>query len=189
MSLRDRLKRTIEAQLHVAPPRQCNSATQPGITQQPVQHACNDDAPPIGDGLTDLATDSATQVQQASCTKLVAGVYELCGEHVEVAEAHEPSAPKAWPVLLAMGLDDERAEGLTAWLRSREVEGDDGRLCVECWHFGQRGKVCRHPRLVAIGAPRDLGWQATTPLRCQGFKRSEAAEADLAEFLEALDAF
>jgi hypothetical protein len=40
-------------------------------------------------------------------------------------------------------------------------------------HFSERGKVCRHPELVAIRAPRNLGRLATMPQRCDGFREIE----------------
>lgn len=72
--------------------------------------------------------------------------------------------------LRRVGLDAESAEQAAAWARTRHGDADDRRLCIECAHFGERGTVCRHPELVAIHAPRDLGRLATTPQRCGGFR-------------------
>lgn len=85
------------------------------------------------------------------------------------ASQPEPERPAIWRKLIALGLDEDRADGLTAWIGIRDMEGDEHRLCVECRHFGQRGKICRHPRLIEIQAPRELGPLATMPQRCMGF--------------------
>lgn len=77
--------------------------------------------------------------------------------------------PAIWSKLIALGLDEELADRLTAWTAVRDIEGDDLRLCVECRHFSQRGKICRHPHLIEIQAPRELGPLATMPQRCMGF--------------------
>lgn len=74
--------------------------------------------------------------------------------------------------LRRVGLDAESADQAAAWARARHGDADDRRLCVECAHFAERGKVCRHPELVAIQAPRDLGKLATTPQRCDGFREA-----------------
>ncbi len=74
-----------------------------------------------------------------------------------------------WRKLIALGLDEDQADRLTAWIWIRDIEGDEHRLCIECRHFGQRGKICRHPHLIEIQAPRELGPLATTPQRCMGF--------------------
>jgi hypothetical protein len=71
--------------------------------------------------------------------------------------------------LRGAGLDTDAAEEARDWIRSRAGDADDRRLCIECAHFGERGKVCRHPDLIAIQAPRDLGRLAVTPQRCDGF--------------------
>lgn len=77
--------------------------------------------------------------------------------------------PAIWRKLIALGLDEDRADRLTAWIGIRDIEGDEHRLCVECRHFRQRGKICRHPHLIEIQAPRELGPLATMPQRCMGF--------------------
>lgn len=89
------------------------------------------------------------------------------------ASSTEPEPPRErpafWRQLIALGLDEEHADRLTTWMATRDAEGDDLRLCVECRHFTQRGKTCRHPHLIEIQAPRDLGELATMPQRCLGF--------------------
>lgn len=72
--------------------------------------------------------------------------------------------------LRRVGLD-ESAAMVATWVRTRDGEADDRRLCIECAHFSERGNVCRHPELVAIQAPRDLGQLAVTPQRCGGFSK------------------
>lgn len=89
-----------------------------------------------------------------------------------------PERPAIWRKLIALGLDEEHADSLTAWMKARDIEGDDRRLCVECRYFAQRGKTCRHHHLIEIGAPRDLGALATTPQRCDGFTHGGGGHAD-----------
>lgn len=79
-------------------------------------------------------------------------------------------------VRLMLG-DQEGAQKVIEWLGLRSAECDERRLCVECHHFGERGKVCRHPQLVAIQAPRDLGGLALTPQNCPGFAEKGGADA------------
>jgi hypothetical protein len=91
------------------------------------------------------------------------------------AQEHHTQPLRAIPAaplrrLRGAGLDPDDADALAAWIRARDADADDRRLCIECAHFAERGKVCRHPKLVAIQAPRDLGQLATTPQRCGGFK-------------------
>lgn len=100
------------------------------------------------------------------------------------SQAPATAASRSWPILVAMGLDESRAERLCEWLRSRSIECDDRRICVECEYLSWRNKACRHPELLEIQAPRDLGALATTPQHCPGFKESQAAAESLAAFLE-----
>lgn len=86
----------------------------------------------------------------------------------------QPAARVAVRLLLA---DPERAGRVVEWLGIRSADGDERRLCVECHHFGERGKVCRHPQIVAIQAPRDLGGLALTPQNCPGFAEKGGADA------------
>jgi hypothetical protein len=72
--------------------------------------------------------------------------------------------------LRTMGLDRVAADEVFGWLKAREIDADDRRLCVECLHFAERGRLCRHPHLVAIQAPRELGQMALQPQRCAGFE-------------------
>lgn len=74
---------------------------------------------------------------------------------------------------LRLGLDTARAEALAAWIKARDLDGDDRRVCAECDHFRPRGRVCGHADLIAIQAPRDLGELATTPQRCPGFAQKQ----------------
>jgi TubC N-terminal docking domain len=74
--------------------------------------------------------------------------------------------------LRGVGLDRDAADQVASWAQGRDGDADDRRLCIECAHFGERGKVCRHPELIAIQAPRDLGRLATTPQRCGGLKEA-----------------
>lgn len=104
----------------------------------------------------------------------------------EPAEEEQPDPIEALPwrlqpvaraaVRLLPG-DPERAGMLVEWLGIRTADGDERRLCVECHHFGERGKVCRHPQLVAIQAPRDLGSLALTPQNCAGFAERGGGDA------------
>lgn len=103
----------------------------------------------------------------------------------EPADDEEPDPIEALPLRLqpvaraAVRLlpgDPERAERLVEWLGIRTADCDERRLCVECHHFGERGKVCRHPQLVAIQAPRDLGGLALTPQNCAGFAEKGGAD-------------
>ena len=82
--------------------------------------------------------------------------------------------PAVWRRLIAMGLDEDRADDLAEWMDVRDIQGDDRRVCIECRHFAQRGKTCRHPHLVVIQSPRDLGALATTPQRCMCFVQGGA---------------
>lgn len=159
MSLRDQLKRAAEVQLHVATPRVCNRATQPPCTQLRAQLARNQPAaiPVIGELLR--ATDDATAVQLGSCNDDGAP---------DQALHEEPSHEVLW--LQSFGADQDDAERLAGWMRIRDLDADDRRLCVECWHFANHGMYCRHPRRLAIDAPRDLGALALIPQRCVGFQ-------------------
>lgn len=85
--------------------------------------------------------------------------------------------PVARAAVRLMPTDLEGAQRVIEWLRIRSADCDERRLCVECHHFGERGKVCRHPQLVAIQAPRDLGTLAVTPQRCQGFAEKGGGDA------------
>lgn len=85
--------------------------------------------------------------------------------------------PAARVVVRLLAADPERAQRVVEWLGVRSADGDERRLCVECRHFGERGKVCRHSQLVAIQAPRDLGGLALTPQHCAGFAEKEGVNA------------
>lgn len=85
--------------------------------------------------------------------------------------------PVARTVVRLMPADQEGAQKVIEWLRIRSAECDERRLCIECNHFGERGKVCRHPQWVAIQAPRDLGGLALTPQSCAGFAERGGGDA------------
>lgn len=98
------------------------------------------------------------------------------GDPIENLPAPLRMAGKAAARVLA-GRDDEHLARLVTWLRNRDAECDERRLCVECRHFNERGISCRHPDLIAIQAPRDLGRMAVTAQGCPGFSGMGGAHA------------
>lgn len=121
----------------------------------------------------ELLTDDLRNALKANKAGLLAILTAPPAPDKQTSENQTLAAAEATAALLrrlrGAGLDGDTAAQVAGWARARDGDADDRRLCVECAHFGERGKSCRHPDLVAIQAPRDLGRLATTPQRCGGF--------------------
>lgn len=122
----------------------------------------------------ELLTDDMRVAVKALKPGLVALLQAATTNEVGTSQNQRCDAREATAALLrrlrGAGLERDTADQVASWARGRDGDADDRRLCIECAHFGERGKTCHHPELVAIQAPRDLGRLATTPQRCSGFK-------------------
>jgi hypothetical protein len=117
----------------------------------------------------ELLSDELRVSVRAHKTGLVA-LLKPAGANEDASVGQSQAADAHLRRVRMMGLDRVAAEEVFGRLKAREIDADDRRLCVECLHFAERGRLCRHPHLVAIQAPRELGQMALQPQRCAGFK-------------------
>lgn len=186
MSLRDRLKRSIEAELHVALPKGCNCAT--SGANDATGHATPMQQLPANPHEITLchATADATSVQpgQKSSATTAPKPPPKMGSELQFTRVREMEAFEPWEGqepdpqdlahlrLMAMGLDSNTADTLAAWMMLRSESGEDQVICYECQHFKPKGKLCGNHRQADM--PRELGTDlATKPQRCPGFTTSQ----------------
>ena len=71
--------------------------------------------------------------------------------------------------LMRLGFHEREARSVAMRLATRDLEGDDRRMCVECSHLGDRGRCLAASAGRLQGASRRVEPQTTILHRCEAF--------------------
>jgi hypothetical protein len=179
MGLRDRLKQSLQPELHVASPRECNSAT-PTTNPQPVmQPECNSQQSTPGVDQLHSPIADATIVQLGSCTApdsatalATAPRTELHPViHIQTWRSAEESAAigTRLAVLARRGVRSATATDIATRLLQRDRDQDDRQMCFECTYLSDSGRCLAASAGRISGASHRLEPVPDMLQRCSAF--------------------